>query len=450
MLSSSAFRTTAKRSVALRRTIATSHSKTQYTSFTNGLTIATESNPEAKSATVGLWVGAGSTAENPWNNGVSNLLNKVIVSENKADALKNGFKLGATTSRDYSAYYAQGTKDSLPAAFDLLNAKVALGEFKEDTVLKQRAIAAKEVEYFEENDHAGRVLEHLHATAFQNTPLGLPTRGTVETLEGLVGYDLTSFHNKQFVSSNTVVVATGNVSHEEVVELASKKLQIATGEAPTIKHPKFLGSEIRLRDDTLPHAYVSIAQNGVALNSPHYYTAKVAAQIFGSYNYFEPISRNIGVKVTGIVNENHLADEWKHFSLSYKDAGLWGFHTKISNIGQIDDLVHFMMKEWNRLSISISETEVTRAKSLLKNQILFELSTPLAVANDIGAKVIGQGRRPSADEIFAQIDKVNVASIKAWASDALWDQDVAISGTGQIEDLLDYNRIRNETSMMRW
>jgi len=450
MLSSSAIRTTAKRSIALRRSIATAHGKTQYTSLGNGVTVATEANPEAKSAFLGLYFGAGSTAENPYNNGVSTLLNKVVVEDNQVDALKNGFKLGAITSRDYSAYYTQGLKDSLPKALDLLNAKVAQAEFKQESVLKQREIAAKEAEYFEENCHAERVLQHLHATAFQNTSLALPTVGTSETLSSLVDYDLTSFHKKQYVSSNAVVVATGDVKHEDVVELVSKKLNIQTGEAPAIKAPKFLGSEVRLRDDTLPHAYISIAQKGEALNSPNYYTAKVAAQIFGDYNYNEPISRHLGVKLTGVVNETHLADTWNHFSLSYKDAGLWGFQAKISNIGQIDDLVHFTMKEWNRLSISISETEVARAKALLKNRVLFELSTPLAVANDIGSKVIGQGRRPSADEVFAQIDKVNVATIKTWASEKLWDQDVAIAGTGQIEDLLDYNRIRNETSMMRW
>lgn len=450
MLSSSAIRTTAKRSIALRRSIATGHGKTQYTSLKNGVTVATEANSDAKSPTLGLYFGAGSTAENPYNNGVSTLLNKVIVNENQTEALTNGFKLGAETSRDFVAYHTQGLKQSLPKALDLLNAKVAQAEFKADSVLKQREIAAKEAEYFEENNHAGRVLQHLHATAFQNTPLALPTIGTVETLSSLVDYDLTSFHKKQYVASNAVVVATGDVNHQEIVDLVEKKLNIQAGEAPEIRKPQFLGSEVRLRDDTLPKAWISIAQKGEALNSPHYYTAKVAAQIFGDYNYHEPISRHLGVKLTGIVNENHLADTWNHFSLSYKDAGLWGFQTQISNIDQIDDLVHFTLREWNRLTISISETEVARGKQLLKNNILFELSSPLAVANDIGAKVIAQGRRPSAEEIFAQIDKVNVASIKAWAGEKLWDQDVVVAGTGQIEDLLDYNRIRNDTSMLRW
>ncbi|KAH3667008.1 hypothetical protein WICMUC_005355 [Wickerhamomyces mucosus] len=433
-----------------KRSIATSYSKTQFTSLSNGITVATESNPAAKSATLGLWVGAGSTSENPYNNGVSNFLNNTIVSGASKEAAKLGLQFGGQTAKEFSAYYTQGLKSSLPQALDLLNAKVSSLDLTSESVLKQRELTTKAIEHFEENDHAGRVLEHLHATAFQNTPLALPTRGTVETVSELIQSDLESFHRKNFVSSNTVVVASGDVKHEDVVELVEKKLKIQTGSAPEIAEAKFLGSEVRLRDDTLPAAWVSIAHQGEALSSPNYYVAKVAAQIFGDYNYHEPISRNLGVKLTGVVGENHLADTYNHFSLSYKSGGLWGFATETSNVQILDDLTHFTLKEWNRLSVSITETEVARGKQLLKNKVLFELSSPLAVANDIGSSVLATGRRASADEIFAQIDKVDVSSIKKWAGSRLWDQDIAVAGTGQIEDLFDYMRLRNETALLRW
>jgi ubiquinol-cytochrome c reductase core subunit 1 len=445
----SAVRSSTK-SAALKRTFATSSTKTQYTSLANGVTVATEANPTAKSATIGLYYGAGSSSENAWNNGVSNLLNKTIVGENIVDAAKKGLVLSAHTDREYSAYLAQGLKSSLPQALELLNAKVAAAELSDASVFKYRDALAKEVEYFEENSHAEKVLEHLHNTAFQNTPLALPVRGTTETISELVASDLTKFQKDNFVSSNTVVVATGDVKHEEIVDLVQKKLNIATGEAPKVAQPKFLGSEVRMRDDTLPGAWIAIAQQGEAVNSPNYYVAKVAAEIFGSYNYHEPIYKNAGVKLNGVVNENHLADTYSHFSLSYKNAGLFGAQTFITNIGQIDDFVHFLLKEWNRLSISITDTEIARGKQLLKNKILFSLNSQEAVANDIGSKVLALGRRASADEIFAQIDKVDSSAVKAWAGEKLWDQDVAVSGTGQIEDLLDYNRMRNDTSMMRW
>ena len=37
---------------------------------------------------------------------------------------------------------------------------------------------------------------------------------------------------------------------------------------------------------------------------------------------------------------------------------------------QVDDLVHFTLREWSRLSYSVGEAEVERAKAQLKASIL--------------------------------------------------------------------------------
>lgn len=446
----SAIRSSVTKSAVLKRTFATSSGKTQYTSLQNGVTIATESNPAATSASIGLYYGAGSTAENAWNNGVSNLLNKAVVGENTAEAAKKGLVFSANTEREYSSYLVQGSSSSLSDAVEFLNSKVASFELNDATVSKYRESLAQEVATFEETQFGEKALEHLHNTAFQNTPLALPKRGTSETISDLITSDLAKFHKDNYVSSNAVVVATGNVDHAAIVDLVEKKLSIPSGIAPKVAAPKFLGSEVRLRDDTLPGAWIALAQKGAAVNSPDFYVAKVAAEIFGSYNYHEPIAKNLGVKLNGVVNENHLADTYSHFSLSYKGAGLFGAQFFITNIGQIDDFVHFLLKEWNRLSISITDTEIARGKQLLKNKLAFALDSQAAVNQSIGSQIVVSGRRASLEEAFAKIDKVDSAAIKAWAQANLWDQDIAVAGTGQIEDLLDYNRMRNDTSMMRW
>ena len=118
----------------------------------------------------------------------------------------------------------------------------------------------------------------------------------------------------------------------------------------------------------------------------------------------------------------------------------------------IDDLIHFTLKQWNRLTISVTDTEVERAKSLLKLQLgqLYESGNPVNDANLLGAEVLIKGSKLSLGEAFKKIDAITVTDVKAWAGKRLWDQDIAIAGTGQIEGLLDYMRIRSDMSMMRW
>lgn len=47
---------------------------TQTTTLSNGLTVATESNPASQTATVGAWIDAGSRAETDKTNGTAHFL----------------------------------------------------------------------------------------------------------------------------------------------------------------------------------------------------------------------------------------------------------------------------------------------------------------------------------------------------------------------------------------
>ncbi|KAM3162406.1 Cytochrome b-c1 complex subunit 1 [Lachancea thermotolerans] len=444
----------ATRSV-FKRGLVTPASKPVVTELSNGIKVATLTNEQSAAATVGVVFGSGSASENPYNNGVSNVLAHLFHSEGAQQAAKAGIQLSTKTARDYQSYVASFAAGSgaVSKPLDLLQSHIsaALESSSDAATAGALAKTAKEVAAFEASNHPGRVLEHLHATAFQNTPLGLPVRGTVESIEALEKADLQTHARYHFHNSNAVIVGSGNVAHDELVKAVESQISLQSGDKPVEKKKSsFLGSEVRLRDDTLPKAWIAIAAEGEPVTSPNYYVAKVAAQVFGSYAEAEPASRLQGVKLIDEVQEYHLCDSFDHYSLSYKDAGLWGFSAEISNIHQIDDLTHFTLKQWNRLSISVTEQEVARAKSLLKLQLGSVAADSVKLAHSLGAETLALGAAPDLTRVFEKIDNITVKDVKAWASDRLWDQDIAIAGTGKIEGLLDYMRLRNDMSMMRW
>ncbi|SCU81706.1 LANO_0B03928g1_1 [Lachancea nothofagi CBS 11611] len=438
---------------AFKRTLA-SHAKPQVTELSNGLRVATHSNDQASSATVGVVFGSGSTAENPYNNGVSSIVANLVKSEGALPAAKAGVQLSTLVGRDsqsFLASYASGS--GLNKTLDVLQSQIAnaLGTASDSAFTQAAQQTLKESELFELNNHAGRVSEHLHATAFQNTPLALPMRGTAEAIQGLEKGDIQSFALNHFRNSNAVIVGSGNLAHDELVKAVESQLSLESGEKPVQKKTStFLGSEVRLRDDTLPKAWISIAVEGESVTSPDYYVAQVAAEVFGSFNAAEPASRLQGIKLLDQIQDYHLCDSYNHFSLSYKDSGLWGFAAEISNTHQIDDLTHFTLKQWNRLTISVTGQEVARAKSLLKLKLGGAAMDNVSIANTLGTKTLALGAAPDLTQVFEKIDAITVKDVKSWASSRLWDQDIAISGTGQIESLLDYMRLRNDMSMMRW
>lgn len=139
-----------------------------------------------------------------------------------------------------------------------------------------------------------------------------------------------------------------------------------------------------------------------------------------------------------------MACDWNYANF----YSLWGIYLVTENKTQIDDLVHFTLREWNRLSLNVSEAEVERAKAQLKASILLSLDGTTAAAEDIGRQIVTTGRRMEASEVERVIGAITEKDVMKFAQKKLWDQDIAISAVGSIEGLLDYNRIRNDMSRM--
>ena len=125
---------------------------------------------------------------------------------------------------------------------------------------------------------------------------------------------------------------------------------------------------------------------------------------------------------------------------------LWGIYLVTDNVTRIDDLVHFTLREWSRLSNTVTEAETERAKAQLKASILLSLDGTTAVAEDIGRQIVTTGRRITPEEVENVVGRITEKDVMDFASRRLWDQDIAISAVGQIEGLLDYQRIRNDMS----
>lgn len=127
-------------------------------------------------------------------------------------------------------------------------------------------------------------------------------------------------------------------------------------------------------------------------------------------------------------------------------SSLWGIYLVSENLTRLDDLVHFTLREWNRLSFNVTSAEVERAKAQLKASILLSLDGTTAIAEDIGRQIITTGRRQSPEDVERVIGQITEKDVMDFANRKIWDQDIAISSVGSVEGMLDYNRIRADLS----
>ncbi|TIB33360.1 hypothetical protein E3P77_01003 [Wallemia ichthyophaga] len=433
---------------------------TQVTTLPNGLTIATEQN-DTKSATVGVWIDSGSRGESIKNNGTAHFLehmafkgtNRRSQYDLELEVESLGAHLNAYTSREQTVYYAKSFSHDVPKAVDVLSDILQNSKLDSKAIERERDVILREEE--EVNKQVEEVVfDHLHAVAFQGEPLGQTILGPSQNIKSLTRDQLSDYIKNNYHGDKMVLAGAGGVSHSQLVELANQHFgnlssspnPLPLGTRPSAEHTKFTGSEVRIRDDSSPTCNLAIAVEGVSWSSPDYFPMLVMQSIFGNWDRSLGASPLLSSKLSHIISENNLANSYMSFSTSYSDTGLWGIYLVSENLMNLDDLVHFTLKEWQRMSIAPTVAEVERAKSQLKASLLLGLDGSTAVTEDIGRQIVTTGKRMTPTEIENAIAAVTPEEIIRVANKYLWDKDIAIAAHGRTEGLLDYNRIRADMS----
>ncbi|KAK3393571.1 Metalloenzyme, LuxS/M16 peptidase-like protein [Podospora didyma] len=450
--------------VPFRRGLATPHHtpglKTETTTLKNGLTVATQFSPYAQTSTVGVWIDAGSRAETDETSGTAHFLEHLSFKGTKTKSQQQieqlvenaGAHLNAYTSRENTVYFAKSLNEDVPVVTELLADILQNSKLEESAIERERSVILRESEEVDKQIEEV-VFDHLHATAFQNQPLGRTILGPRQNIEDITRTELSNYIKNNYTADRMVLVGAGGIPHQDLVELADKHFANLPSHAPEThayllskKKPDFIGSDVRIRDDTIPTANIAIAVEGVSWGSEDYFTALVAQAIVGNYDKALGNAPHQGNKLSGIVHQNNLATSYMSFSTSYSDTGLWGIYLTTDNLSNVDDTVHFALREWSRLCQDVSEAETERAKSQLKASILLSLDGTSAVAEDIGRQILTTGRRMAPSEIERTIDAITAKDVQNFGQQYIWDKDIAVSAVGSIEGLFTYSRLRADMS----
>ncbi|KAF9584407.1 hypothetical protein BGW38_006584 [Lunasporangiospora selenospora] len=423
----------------------------------NGLTVVTDSDLSAQTASIGVYVDAGSRSETI--NGTVHLLEQVALKGTNSRSAKVldaqvesiGASLDVNAGREQIAYTAKSLAADLPKSIEVLADVIQNASLNVDAV-----DAARSASLAGSESPAEIVFEHLHATAFQGSSLGRKFTGIADSVQTLTRDDLANFVKKNYTTDRMVLVGAGNVDHDALVALAEKHFnQISASVEPTGLGksnkfaPSFIGSEVRLQDDTMEQAHIVLAVEGCSRSSPDHYTLEVMKTIIGSWDRSLGAAAHTSSRLAAIVNDNKFANSFVSFNKAYTDTGLFGMYFVTENNDCQDDFVHFLQKEWARLSASVTDVEVEQARQKLKASLRLNLDGPSAVAEDLGRQLAATGKHDSVEVIEKALNKITAADVRRVASEYLWDREIAFVGLGPIECLPDYGRIRGNMSWNR-
>jgi len=185
--------------------------ETKVTTLPNGLRVASESDLSAATATVGVWIDAGSRFESASTNGTAHFLEHMIFKGTKRRSMRQleeevenmGGHLNAYTSREQTTYYAKVLKKDLPVAVDILADILQNSRFDDDRVTRERQVILREMEEVE-----GQVdevmFDHLHATAFQHSSLGRTILGPAANIRSISKANLQDYIRTHYTAPRMV------------------------------------------------------------------------------------------------------------------------------------------------------------------------------------------------------------------------------------------------------
>ncbi|XP_071810304.1 LOW QUALITY PROTEIN: mitochondrial-processing peptidase subunit beta-like [Asterias amurensis] len=432
--------------------------ETKTSTLSNGFRIASEDSG-IPTCTVGLWIDAGSRYENEKNNGTAHFLEHMAFKGTKNRSqmeleleIENmGAHLNAYTSREQTVYYAKSFSNDLPKAVEILSDIVQNSTLGEAEIERERGVILREMQEVETNLQEV-IFDHLHATAYQGTALGRTILGPTENIKSINRNDLVEYISTHYKGPRIVLAAAGGIDHDQLVGLAEKHFgKLGTdyeNEIPVLPPCRFTGSDIRVRDDGMPLAHIAIAVEGVGWAHPDNIPLMVANTLIGSWDRSFGGGANVASRLAQASYEGNLCHSFQSFNTCYTDTGLWGLYMVCDGLS-IEDMLYHAQSEWMYLCTSVTESEVTRAKNLLKTNMLLQLDGSTPICEDVGRQALCYNRRIPLPELDARIDAVNAKVIRDVCSRHIYDKCPAVAGIGPIEQLPDYNRIRGSMYWMR-
>ncbi len=289
----------------------------QHSTLPSGIRVVTERMPEARSVSVGVWVGIGSRDETSEQSGASHFLEHLLFKGTADRSARSiavsvdsvGGEMNAFTAREHTVYYTRLPVAELGFGLDLLTDVVSSPAFRPDEVDAEREVILEEI-LMNEDTPDDVVVTALYEALFPDHPIGRETLGSRESIEEMARDDIATFHSALYAPESVVVAAAGDLHHDDIVEGIAGLLADTGGSAPTdgpgaavVERKPPAGEVVPLTVVHRPteQVHITMGWRGLAYDDDDRYALAVANQVLGggmSSRLFQQVREERGLAYT--------------------------------------------------------------------------------------------------------------------------------------------------------
>ena len=352
-----------------------------------------------------------------------------------------GARWNAHSDREFTSYGLQVFSGDVRKAVGLLGDVITNNAFNssEFELLKNEVSAEHESNhqrFFE------TTIENAHFNSFREHMLGQPIKGDRDLTQTLTLDHIRSYHTANYYGDNITVVATGNVSHDQVVDAVNQAFGTLkkTTNVPAVnsEKPVYIPGLLMIRDDEMYNSNVGVFYDAPSAKDEDYYSFLLLKHMFGSYRIDQ--------------NAEHLNDCHKQYNsmhallgnlpdvtradchyFAYSDAGLFGNYFFGNEV---------FTRQMNFCGVHmptiyahyINDVECIRGRNHLFNSLL-TLESPQSQNEEIGRQLLTIGRRVPRTEVAKRVAHVDNYHIKGIANKWFYDAEPCFTNWGPIESV---------------
>lgn len=399
-------------------------------------------------AAINIDINTGSAFENESNNGVTYLIKHLLFAGKEAEFEQAGATVSVCSNRDRLTIQAQGSRSAVPKIAALLAETVFTlpQRLTEETLEQGKKFALKEKAKFE-SCVVNQANEHLHASAFQLSPYGNTVTGVAETIKKLTVADVKNFIEQEFVAEKVVIAGAGHIKTSDLADFvapAAEKLPSGRN-VTTAPAPIFIGSSVTDHSDNTEDVYVNIGFQGASTSDADFIPLLVLKEIIGNYSHCSGVSSYSSTRIAELIGTEHLADKFETYSLNYSNTGLFGFRIK-TDTHNLEDVVCEVISELVRLAHNARPVEVGRAVLTTDNRLKALYNNVSSIANILSQQLL---YGPPTVSLIESLQNTNERTIRELCTRRFTDTDPVAVAIGNSLNFPDYNQVRGWTHWWR-
>lgn len=401
------------------------------TTFTldNGLQVVVIENHRAPVVTHMIWYKVGAAEEPPGKSGIAHFLEHLMFKGTKKRApgefskiiARNGGRENAFTSQDYTGYFQTIAVDRLALMMEIEADRMNGLVLTDEIIQPERQVVIEERRSRTESSPRALLSEQVTAATYSNHPYRLPIIGWEHEIRSLTREAIIEFYQTWYAPNNAVLVVSGDVTPEQVRELAETHYgPIPAKELPPrvrpTEPPQHAPREVVLRDARVDQPGWSrrwLAPSYAAGDKQHAYALEILAQVIGGGSSSRLYSSLVIDQALAV-----SAGAW--YSPDNLDRTTFGVWFSPRPGVDVDKLAEALEEQIARfLEGGATEEEVERAKQRLVDSAVFARDSLGGPARIFGVALTTGQTAEDVEQWPARISAVTVEQVNAAARSIL-------------------------------